>query len=152
MPDQSTPLTSNREAGDAEAGEQPSPEPSEPSESSDDSLIALCSSSLSPRSSWQWQRRSRQESQWSTYLVAENEQLDNAAWCVSNGIPPSGLLDDIDYDTDGKCLVCYSRPLFVTDVVGSRHRIISCCMIGFLSKPFSTIPDFIQYMIPVVFR
>ena len=120
MPDQSTPLTSNRdddteagdaEAGDAEAGKQPSPEPSEPSESSDDSLIALCSSSLSPRSSWQWQRRSRQESQWSTYLAAENEQLDNAAWCVSYGIPPSGLLDDIDYDTDGKCLVCFSRPL-----------------------------------------
>ena len=43
-------------------------------------------------------RQMRQEDQWSTYLLAEEEQLCDPAWCVSNGIPPSGLLDDIEYN------------------------------------------------------
>ena len=124
-PDQSPSSTSNRgiyTGGPSppppprdDAGEQPLPEPSEPSESSVDSLLALypsCPPSLSPRSSCYWQRQRTQESQWSTYLLTKDKQLDDAAWCVSNGIPPSGLLDDIDYDgTYGKCLVCFTRSL-----------------------------------------
>ena len=79
-----------------------------------------------------------QEQQWATFLHAEDEQLDNPEWCIAHGLPPSGILDDIEYDTDGKCLVYlnWSLSSIVLLLMLSFVVAIHCCRLSLSSwKP-----------------
>ena len=157
VPDESaigSPPTAGRSSSNGSAPQagsptpSPAPAPDQPpaadddtsvadqSESSDDGLFSLLlASKRRPCFSWRWRRRMEQEQQWATFLHAEDEHLDDPEWCIAHGLPPSGILDDIEYDTDGKCLAClnWSLSSTVLQLMLSFVVPVHCCRLSLSS-------------------